>query len=132
MLCQINVRAKLWPVGSLFSFPFHQAIEFFLKYSIASSRIPAQRLNVASCRTNSLSFLKNNPGEMFGWSALVEPNEYTATAQCVKESKVIKVDGELLARVFERHSSEEGLMVMKRLAGVVASRLVSSYQEILA
>ncbi len=79
----------------------------------------------------TLSLPVNEPGEMFGWSALVEPNEYTATAQCVKESKVIKVDGELLARVFERHPSE-GLTVMKRLAGVVASRLVSSYQEILA
>ena len=78
-----------------------------------------------------LSVPVNEPGEMFGWSALVEPNEYTATAQCVKESKVIKVDGELMARVFERHPSE-GLTVMKRLAGVVATRLVSSYQEILA
>jgi CRP/FNR family cyclic AMP-dependent transcriptional regulator len=78
-----------------------------------------------------LSLPVNEPGEMFGWSALVEPNEYTATAQCVNESKVIKVDGELLARTFERHPSV-GLTVMKRLAGVIASRLVSTYQEVLA
>ena len=40
-----------------------------------------------------LSLPVNEPGAMFGWSALVEPNEYTATAQCAKESKVIKIDG---------------------------------------
>ena len=78
-----------------------------------------------------LSLPVNNPGEMFGWSALVEPNRYTATAQCVKESKVIELDGELLTRILERHPSE-GLTVMKRLAGVIASRLVSRFQEILA
>ena len=78
-----------------------------------------------------LSLPVNEPGEMFGWSALVEPNQYTATAQCVKESKVIKVDGELMTRVFEKHPSE-GLTIMKRLAGVIASRLVSSHEGILA
>ncbi|MFH1931627.1 MAG: cyclic nucleotide-binding domain-containing protein [Pseudomonadota bacterium] len=77
-----------------------------------------------------LSFSVNQPANVFGWSALVEPNQYTATAECVKESKVIKLDGDRLMRIFEKHPSE-GLKVMKRLAGVIATRLVNSYEEVI-
>ncbi len=77
-----------------------------------------------------LSFSVNQPANVFGWSALVEPNQYTATAECVKESKVIKLDGDRLMRLFEKHPSE-GLKVMKRLAGVIATRLVNSYEEVI-
>jgi hypothetical protein len=49
----------------------------------------------------------------------------------VKESKIIKIDAERLMRVFQRHPSE-GLTVMKRLAGVISTRLVNSYKEIVS
>jgi CRP-like cAMP-binding protein len=67
-------------------------------------------------------------GNMFGWSALVEPNKYTAKATCAKESKVLQIDGDRLMRVFENHPSA-GLLVMKRLAGVISARLVEIDQE---
>lgn len=70
-------------------------------------------------------------GRLLGWSALVEPNRYTATAECVKDSKVIKIDGGRLMRVLEKHP-REGMTIMRRLAGVIATRLVKSYQEIIA
>ena len=75
-------------------------------------------------------FPLDRSGDMFGWSALVEPNQYTGSARCVRESKVIRIDGNRLMRIFEKHPTE-GLRVMMRLAGVIASRLVKSYQEIL-
>ena len=31
------------------------------------------------------------PNEIFGWSALVEPYVYTATARCITEVKVIRI-----------------------------------------
>jgi CRP-like cAMP-binding protein len=76
-----------------------------------------------------LSFPMDKTGSLFGWSSLVEPNRYTATAECVKESKVLKIDAEQLMRVFQRHPAES-LTIMKRLAGVIANRLVKSYKEI--
>ncbi len=75
------------------------------------------------------SFPMVKTGSVFGWSSLVEPNEYTATAECVKESKVLKIDAERLMRVFQRHPAES-LIIMKRLAGVIATRLVKSYKEV--
>ncbi|MEW6440630.1 MAG: cyclic nucleotide-binding domain-containing protein [bacterium] len=70
-----------------------------------------------------------SPGDVFGWSALVEPNQYTASAECRTESTVIKVDANRLMHILEKHPAE-GFKVMRRLAGLIASRLLRSYQEI--
>ncbi len=66
---------------------------------------------------------------VFGWSALVEPRRYTATAKCKKNSKVVKIDGDRLMRIFQNHPVE-GLGVMRRLAGIVAGRLMGCYDEL--
>lgn len=76
-----------------------------------------------------VTFQVEKSGHMLGWSAMMEPSIYTARGECVKESKLIKIDGGRLTRIFENHPSE-GLLVMKRLAGAVSSRLVKCYQEI--
>ena len=77
-----------------------------------------------------LSFSMDKTGSIFGWSALVEPRRYTATSECVKDSKVIKVDADRLMSTFQKHPAE-GLAIMRRLAGVVAERLMKSYQELI-
>ena len=77
------------------------------------------------------SFPVNKAGSVFGWSSLVEPNRYTAMAVCVKDSKVLKIDAERLMRVFQRNPAES-LIIMKRLAGVIATRLLKSYKELAA
>lgn len=78
-----------------------------------------------------LTFFMNTTGAVFGWSSIVEPRLYTASAVCVKDSKVIKIDADRMMRIFQKHPAE-GLTVMRRLAGVIANRLVKSYQEITA
>jgi CRP-like cAMP-binding protein len=75
------------------------------------------------------SFPLTHPGYVFGWSALVEPKLYTATAECIDECKVIKLDGTRLMHVFEKHPLE-GLTIMKRLAGVVGMRLDKVYKQL--
>ncbi len=77
------------------------------------------------------SFHLHQPGYVFGWSALVDPNRYTATAECIEDSKVIKLDGTHLMHIFEKHPSE-GLTIMKRLAGIIGRRLDIIYQKFLA
>jgi len=77
-----------------------------------------------------MSFPLSSSGDVFGWSALVEPNRYTASAECLKESRVIRIDGGMLMRLFERHPAE-GLRVMRRLCGLIASRLSESYRMLM-
>lgn len=76
-----------------------------------------------------MTFSVDEFDSVFGWSALVEPKKYTATSKCKKNSKVIKVDGDRLMRIFQNHPVE-GLNVMRRLAGIVAGRLLGCYDEL--
>ena len=76
-------------------------------------------------------FSIDRTGDLFGWSALIEPSEYTSSATCVRESKLVNIDGNRLMHIFERHPVE-GLRGMRRLGGIIASRLVRNYQQVRA
>jgi CRP-like cAMP-binding protein len=93
-------------------------------YILEEGVIEIAKIEIAIEGEVRISMLLTQPGYVFGWSALVEPRRYTAAATCLKDSKVIKLDGDRLMRIFEKHPAE-GLTIMKRLAGVIASRLDS-------
>lgn len=59
---------------------------------------------------------------VFGWSALVEPNVYTASAVCATDAQVIAIDGQKLIATLKEFPSA-GLVVMQRLAATISSRL---------
>jgi CRP/FNR family cyclic AMP-dependent transcriptional regulator len=61
-------------------------------------------------------------GDVFGWSAVVEPCIYTASAMCVSPVKVIGFRGADLLALFEIDAQLCRLM-MKRICQVVANRL---------
>jgi CRP-like cAMP-binding protein len=74
-------------------------------------------------------FAVNRPGEIFGWSALVEPYVYTATAKATKETRVIKISRDLVEKTIGEHPAE-GLAVLKNLTGIIAQRLRYAYQSL--
>lgn len=71
----------------------------------------------------------NRPGEVFGWSALVAPYVYTATARCAKDTKVIRISRDLIEEVVQEHPAE-GLAVLKNLSSIIAGRLRYAYQQL--
>lgn len=68
-------------------------------------------------------------GEIFGWSALIEPYSYTASAKCLQKSRVITIKGRDLLRLFEENN-RLGLLVTKEIASVVSSRLRQTKDKI--
>jgi len=66
---------------------------------------------------------------VFGWSALVEPNTYTAEAVCTTNVKVIAIDGKKLMALLEEFPSV-GLVVMRRLASIISSRLRRAWEHL--
>lgn len=62
------------------------------------------------------------PGEIFGWSAVVEPKSFTAAARALEETKVLIIPGGMLLDIFEKNN-HVGYLVMKRLASVISKRL---------
>lgn len=74
-----------------------------------------------------LNFTVDHPGDVFGWSALVEPNVYTASARCTAGTTVLKFDRTGLERIFSKHPGE-AYLVMRRLAGAIGQRLERAYE----
>lgn len=75
-----------------------------------------------------ITFPIGESGAVFGWSALVEPRTYTATCETTMPSTTIRLDGAQLLQIFEE-SPKDGLLVLRRLARVMASRLKASYER---
>ena len=63
-----------------------------------------------------------DPGQIVGWSALVEPFVYTLTAMGWKTSRLISVDATLLRQALDS-SPEMGYRLMKALSEVMSRRL---------
>lgn len=62
------------------------------------------------------------PGQVFGWSAVAEPHEYTLAAVCLQRSSLLSINGARLEQVL-RQDPETGFEVMKGFVSIVASRL---------
>jgi CRP-like cAMP-binding protein len=68
--------------------------------------------------------------ECFGWSGLVAPNYYTATAYCEEKSQVLDVDGKQLMQILS-DNPDAGFIVMHRMAELISYRLRNSRQALL-
>ncbi len=62
------------------------------------------------------------PGESFGWSAMIEPQVFTLTAEAVENSELISIDGKKLVSILDRNR-ETGYKVMLNVAKLLAWRL---------
>ena len=88
-------------------------------------------LNLVIKNGGSLIYSLTEPGEVFGWSSLVESGLYTASGVCATDTKVVKIEREKLERVFDRHP-EVGFKVLRRLARVISQRLSNAYRDLLS
>ena len=68
--------------------------------------------------------------ESFGWSGIVPPYHYTASAICETECKVLTIPGDDFMKLLEENPAA-GFTVMQRLTELVASRLRNSRQALL-
>jgi CRP-like cAMP-binding protein len=72
-------------------------------------------------------FVLNHTGESFGWSSLVGRERYSATAECLAPTSVIRVHYEDFEQICEKYPLD-GRIFMKRLAGLLGQRLIRSYE----
>lgn len=62
------------------------------------------------------------PGDMFGWSAVVEPHIYTTSAVCASPVRGIGFEGRRLRALFAA-DQELCCAIMSRVCRIIASRL---------
>lgn len=63
-----------------------------------------------------------DPGEIFGWSALINPRRFTTTAKCSKPARIISLPCEELKEIFEKNP-RLGYVFMERLSEIISQRL---------
>lgn len=68
-------------------------------------------------------------GGVFGWSAVLGRALYTSAATCLKDCHCYRLRGKELQKVCEDHP-EIGVIIIERLAAVVADRLTSTNAQI--
>lgn len=70
-------------------------------------------------------------GEIFSWSALVEPYILILSAQAVDKCQVIAIDGSQLIELMDSDHTI-GYGIMRRLSAVIASRLTHTRQTLIS
>jgi len=64
----------------------------------------------------------NQPYQTIGWSGLVTPNVYTASALCEVDCRLVAIDGPALIEVLKGDTAM-GFIVMGRIAEMMNSRM---------
>lgn len=63
-----------------------------------------------------------DPGEIFGWSAFINPRLYTSTAKCSQPARIVSLPADELKSIF-RKKPQVGFLFMERLSEVISQRL---------
>ncbi len=79
----------------------------------------------------SITYNLSEPGDVFGWSSMLENGKYTASGICATDLKVVKIEKDKLNRIFQNRP-EVGFKVLQRLAGVISRRLSNAYRDLLS
>ncbi len=76
-----------------------------------------------------LVHIVSKAGEAFGWSSLVGRQAYSATAETMAPTKVIKIYHEDLKDIIEK-DPQSGVIFYKRVAALIGQRLINSYESL--
>ena len=68
-------------------------------------------------------------GEAFGWSSLTGGGVYSASAECLEPTKLLKTDSDELSRIL-KEDAENGIIFFKHLAATLGKRLIETYKVI--
>jgi CRP-like cAMP-binding protein len=100
------------------------------KLHLLTSGSIALRVNLTS-RPDSVtvSFI-NTPHQTLGWSGVVAPNHYTASAFCEEATELISIPSSEFMKILDRHP-EAGYKIMLRITQIISDRLRNSRQALL-
>jgi CRP-like cAMP-binding protein len=76
-----------------------------------------------------LSVTEVEEGDVFGWSSALGSECYTSSAVCTECGVFIRMEGEELKNLCQEHP-ETGILILNRLAGVIAQRLRSTHEKV--
>jgi CRP-like cAMP-binding protein len=79
----------------------------------------------------AITVARVQPGGVVGWSAALGSRAYTSRAECLVYTQLLRVRGTDLRKLCEQNP-ETGLLILDRLATVIAERLSSTHKQVVA
>jgi CRP-like cAMP-binding protein len=74
-------------------------------------------------------YTAKHPGEIIGWSTLISRKEYAASATCVAETELLKIEREPFLKLLEK-SPKNKAMLFEHLAKMLGAQLLEVYSSI--
>jgi CRP-like cAMP-binding protein len=87
------------------------------------------RVKLSVGEPQQLIYNAERNGEAFGWSSLIGRDVYSASAECLEPTKLLKTASNKLSRVLEE-DAENGVIFFKQLAATLGKRLLETYKVI--
>ena len=84
------------------------------------------RIRLSVSRSGGIAHTVNRPGETLGWSSMAGFDVYSASAECIQPSTVLRIPASELTSILER-DPVSGLEFFRRLARYIGGRLIESY-----
>jgi CRP-like cAMP-binding protein len=78
-----------------------------------------------------LCFVVDRSGQVFGWSALIEPYRYRASARCLTPAKLIVIPREAVERVSVDYPADT-IIIFTNLATIVTDKLQEVYRNVVS
>ena len=89
------------------------------------------RVQIIIGELGHIVYIVSKGGEAFGWSTLVGRQHYSATAECLEPTTLLKFDRQRFQQVLE-NDPISGQILYKGLAKTLAKRLLETYKMIAA
>jgi CRP-like cAMP-binding protein len=87
------------------------------------------RVKLSAGQPKQVVYNAERNGEAFGWSSLIGRVVYSASAECLEPTKLLKTDSKKLSRILEE-DADNGIIFFKRLAASLGNRLIETYKVI--
>ena len=84
------------------------------------------RVKLSFGQTGQVVYVVSNAGEAFGWSSLVGRPSYSASAECVTATKLLKFDKQKIQSIVDKDPAN-GILLFKNLAATLGNRLLHGY-----
>ena len=80
-------------------------------------------------KTGPVVYVAKHPSEIIGWSSIIGRDTYSASAECMLPTDLLRFDRQGFLKVLEAYPTNEAIL-FKRLAEMLGNRLLELYPNI--
>jgi CRP-like cAMP-binding protein len=89
------------------------------------------RVQLSLGETGKRIHIGSQRGESFGWACLVGKDLFTASAQCLEHTDLLKINAQAFKALLSKYL-DDGFVFYKNLSEALAGRLIQSYLQMTA